>query len=127
MDLSEEVILLNLQQRKLQRLKNYNYSQNGAYFITICTNNRVHLFGQIDKGILIMNNAGKMVFDKFSEISEFYPDIRIDKYIVMPNHLHAILLIQHTESDQGPNGTALGPFPTMQKFHIANIYQYLLS
>jgi len=47
-----------------------------------------------------------MVFEKFSEISEFYPDIIIDKFIVMPNHLHAILLIQHT-------GTARGPFPAM--------------
>ena len=52
-----------------------------------------------------------MVFEKFSEISEFYPDIIIDKFIVMPNHLHAILLIQHT-------GTARGPFPTMIKIVI---------
>ena len=55
------VILLHLQQRKLQRLKNYDYSWNGAYFITICTFNRVHLFGQIDNGELFLNNAGRMV------------------------------------------------------------------
>ncbi|NJD04808.1 MAG: hypothetical protein FIA99_19910 [Ruminiclostridium sp.] len=61
-------ILLDLPQRKLQRLKNYDYSQNGTYFITICTHNREHLFGRIDNGKIILNNAGKMVFEKFSEI-----------------------------------------------------------
>ena len=125
------VILLDLPQRKSQRLKNYDYSQNGVYFITICTNNRVHLFGQIDSGKFILNNAGKMVFDKFLELSEFYPDIIIDKFIVMPNHIHTILLIQH-------NGTARGPFPTKIKtmienssvvhsFHFVLLYRYMIQ
>jgi putative transposase len=100
------VILLDLPQRKLQRLKNYDYNKNGAYFITICTHNREHLFGRIDNGKLIMNNAGKMIYNKLSEISKFYSDIIVDKYIVMPNHLHAIMSIQHI-------GMAQGPFPTM--------------
>ena len=98
------VILLDLPQRKLQRLKNYDYSQNGAYFITTCTHNREHLFGRLDNGKMVLNNAGKMVFEKFSEISKFYPDIIIDKFIVMSNHLHAILLIQHTKTGSN-NGT----------------------
>ena len=50
-----------------------------------------------------------MVFNKFEEISGFYPDIIIDKFIVMPNHLHAIMLIQH-------DGTAQGPFPTLSEY-----------
>ena len=108
------VISLDLPQRKLQRLKNYDYSQNGAYFITTCTHNREHLFGRIDNYKIILNNAGKMVFEKFSEISEFYPDIIIDKFIVLPNHLHAILLIQHT-------GTARGPFLTFMS-HTRRIF-----
>jgi len=95
-------ILLDLPQRKLQRLKNYDYSQNGVYFITICTHSRQHLFGRIDNSKIFLNNAGKMVFEKFSEISEFYPDIIIGNFIVMPNHLYAILLIQHTGMAQGP-------------------------
>ncbi len=97
---------MNLPQRKLQRLQNYNYSQNNAYFITICTQNRLPLFGRIANSNLILNNAGLMVLNKFEEISGFYPDIFIDKFIVMPNHLHAIMLIQHA-------GTAQGPFPTL--------------
>lgn len=47
-----------------------------------------------------------MVFARFAEIPKFYPDIAIDKFIVMPNHLHAIVILQHS-------GTAQGPFPTM--------------
>ncbi|MCK9314394.1 MAG: transposase [Methanocorpusculum sp.] len=100
---------MKLPQRKFQRLKNYNYSQNNAYFITICTQNRLPLFGKIENSNLILNNAGLMVFNKFEEISEFYPDIIIDKFIVMPNHLHAIMLIQH-------DGTAQGPFPTLSEY-----------
>jgi len=50
---------MNLPQRKLQRLLNYNYSQNNAYFITICTQNRLPLFGRIENSNLILNNAGK--------------------------------------------------------------------
>ena len=97
---------LDLSQRKLQRLKNYDYSQNGVYFVTICTQNRLNLFGRIESTILILNNAGKMVLDRFTEIPEFYPGISIDNFIVMPNHLHAILMTQH-------DGTAQGPLPTM--------------
>ncbi|MDF2545604.1 MAG: hypothetical protein K0R93_502 [Anaerosolibacter sp.] len=98
---------MELSQRKLQRLKNYDYNQNGLYFITICTQNRLHLFGRIENAWMILNNAGKMVLDKFEEIPEFYPGISIDKCIIMPNHLHAILRIQH-------DGTAQGPLPTMR-------------
>jgi putative transposase len=111
---------LNLPQRKLQRLKDYDYSQNGTCFITICTHNRENLFGRIDNGKLILNNAGKIVYDKFSEISKFYPGINVDKYIIMPNHLHAILLIQH-------NGTAQGPFPTMALSDYIHRYKTLTT
>ena len=71
---------MNLPQRKLQRLRNYDYSQNGAYFITLCIQNRLPLLGKIENSVLILNSAGVMVFDKF---------------IVMPNHLHAIMMMQH--------------------------------
>lgn len=92
--------------RKLQRLKNYDYSNNNAYFITICTQNRLQLFGKIEGSKLSLNDAGMMVFNKLLEIKDFYDDILVDKFIVMPNHLHAVLFIQHY-------GTAREPFPTM--------------
>jgi len=96
---------MNLLQRKLQRLQNYNYSQNNAYFITICTQNRLPLFGRIENSNLILNNAGLMVSNKFEEISGFYPDIIIDKFIVMPNHLHAIMLAAAGRAYSSPGRT----------------------
>jgi putative transposase len=100
---------MNLPQRKLQRLKDYDYSQNNAYFITICTQNRLPLFGKIENNNLILNKAGLMVLNKFEEISECYPHVITDKYIVMPNHVHAIIVIQKS-------GTAQGPFPTLSEY-----------
>jgi REP element-mobilizing transposase RayT len=69
----------------------------------------LRLLGKIENSNLILKNAGLMVFNKFEEISRFYPDIIIDKLVVMPNHLHAIILIQH-------DGTAQGPFPTLSEY-----------
>ena len=100
------VMSLDFSQKKLQRLKNYDYTQNGVYFVTICTQNWLHLFGKFENKILTLNDAGKMVFEKLIETPKFYPDIAVDKFVLMPNHLHAILMIHH-------NGTAQGPFPTM--------------
>ena len=100
---------LNLPQRKLQRFKNYDYSSNGAYFITICTQNRINLFGEIENGIIMLNSFGEIAYDKFSEISQNYPYIKIDKFVIMPNHIHAIMVIEH-------NGTTQGSFPTLSDY-----------
>ena len=76
---------------------------------------------------MVLNNADKMVFEKFSEISKFYPDIIIDKFIVMSNHLHAILLIQHTETESN-NGTAQhnGTAHNAMAFNLSFIPQYVI-
>ena len=55
------LMIMDLPQRKLQRLRNYNYAQNGMYFVTLCTQNRLNLFGQIENGDLVLNDAGKDV------------------------------------------------------------------
>ena len=103
------VTFLDLPKRKLMRLNNYDYRQNGAYFITICTEKRLPLLGKIENSVLILNSAGVMVFDKLAELSRFYPELNVDKFIVMPNHLHAIMMIQ-----QG--GTTRRSFPTLSDY-----------
>ncbi len=85
--------ILNLPQRKSQRLRNYDYSQNGAYFITICTHNKEHLFGTIGNGISILNEFGHIVEKHIEKMSTLYEYITIDKYVVMPNHAHIIIMI----------------------------------
>jgi len=84
---------LDLPKRKSQRLRNYDYSQNGAYFITICTHDKEHLFGRIIKGQMILNIYGNIAEKHIRKMSSLCDDIKVDNYIVMPNHIHIIIMI----------------------------------
>ncbi len=79
--------------RRSIRLKGYDYSQAGLYFITICCQNRACLFGKIENGAMILNNAGTMIKNEWLKLSERFTNIALHEYIVMPNHFHAILEI----------------------------------
>jgi REP element-mobilizing transposase RayT len=80
-------------QRRSPRLKDYDYAQNGAYIITVCTQNKVCLFGEIVEGDMRLNDAGKMVEAWWSRLPEKFPTIRLDAWAVMPNHLHGVVMI----------------------------------
>ena len=75
------------------RLQRYDYSQAGAYFVTICTQNRECLFGEIVNGEMRLNDAGIMVQAVWDEIPVHYPGIDVDMFVVMPNHIHGIVVI----------------------------------
>ncbi|MBI4723231.1 MAG: transposase [Candidatus Stahlbacteria bacterium] len=79
--------------RKSIRLKDYDYSQPGAYFITICTNKRVCLLGSIENGGMILNDTGRIVEKWWLKLPDKFPNIELDIYGVMPNHLHGIIFI----------------------------------
>ena len=90
----------NIHNRRSIRLKGYDYSQAGLYFITICVKNRTCLFGHIERKDapcghpkMILNDAGEMVYDEWNKLPERFPNIQLHEYIVMPNHFHAILEI----------------------------------
>lgn len=98
--------------RKSNRLKEYNYSQNGMYFITICSDNKQCFFCKIvECGIL---DAPKIEYSEYGEIiknqidcmNEMYDNINVEKYIIMPNHLHLIIEIKNN------NGASRTPHPT---------------
>ena len=78
--------------RKSIRLKNYDYSRAGAYFITICTQHRVCLLGDVKDGKMNLNAAGKMVAKWYLELMNKFPDIWCDEYVIMPNHIHFIVV-----------------------------------
>jgi len=82
-----------LHNRKSIRLQGYDYTQAGLYFVTICTQNREHLFGKIYDGQLILNEPGKMIEIEWSKLTDRFKNIRLHEYMVMPNHFHAILEI----------------------------------
>ena len=78
------------QYRKTPRASFLDY-ENGQYFITICTRNKKHFFGTIRDGKMILSHIGKFVELQLNRCSEFYPDMEMQLFVVMPNHIHFII------------------------------------
>lgn len=72
----------------------WDYSNNGQYFITICTHDRVHHFGEIEKGKLKMTAAGAIAQGFWHEIPRHFPFVHLGEFVVMPNHIHGIIIIE---------------------------------
>lgn len=81
----------NIHRRRSIRLKGYDYSQSGLYFITICTQNRECLFGNVVNKKMILNDAAQMIGKWYDELENKYPDKKCHERIVMPNHFHCII------------------------------------
>ncbi|MDP8203233.1 MAG: transposase [Candidatus Tenebribacter mawsonii] len=88
-----------LNKRKKNRLQNYNYSNTGYYYITICTKNFVEYFGEISNEIMELNELGKIADSKCREIPNHYDNIEIEIYKVMPNHIHLIIILKKINNE----------------------------
>ena len=84
---------LPVRNRRSVRLRGYDYSQAGAYFITICTQNRCCLFGTIEEGGMVLNDAGRTAADCWLQIPDHFPNVELDEWVVMPNHIHGLMVI----------------------------------
>ena len=94
--------------RRSIRLKGYDYSQEGLYFITICVQDRECLFGKIvDHHTMILNEAGKIADQCWLAIPQHFPHVTLHEYIVMPNHIHGIIEI--TDNVGANNHSSLPP------------------
>ncbi len=82
----------NIHRRKSIRLKAYDYSQLGMYFITICNQEKDCLYGEIKNGKMVLNEAGNMIYKWWNKIPEKFKDIELAVYQIMPNHFHAIII-----------------------------------
>ena len=80
--------------RRSIRLKGYDYSQAGAYFITICCKDMKCLFGKIENGEMILGEFGQIAFDEWIKLAERFANFESDVFQIMPNHLHGILVIK---------------------------------
>ena len=80
--------------RRSIRLKGFDYSTSGVFFVTVCTQNRVCLLGECTNGELHPNGAGRMVKTAWNDLPVRFPTITLDEVIVMPNHIHGIIIIQ---------------------------------
>ena len=79
--------------RRSIRLKGYDYSSEGAYFITVVTQGREYLFGEIVDGEMVLNDAGQMIIKWWNELPHKFPNINFGEFVVMPNHFHGIIFI----------------------------------
>jgi REP element-mobilizing transposase RayT len=82
--------------RRSIRLREYDYSQAGAYFIAVCTWNKECLLGSIENGEMVLNDAGRVADKCWYDIPVHFPHVALDKWIIMPNHVHGILFIVDT-------------------------------
>lgn len=105
--------------RRSIRLKGYDYSQAGAYFVTICAKDRQCLFGEIQQGEMYLNDLGKIVYDAWHDLPNHYLHMELDAFVIMPNHIHGIIALSdmpmvagNTGDVMGDVGAGLKPAPT---------------
>jgi putative transposase len=107
--------------RRSIRLDEYDYSQNGAYFITLCTFQREHLFGEVVEGVMQLNEAGQVVEDEWKKTPVVRPYITLDAFVVMPNHFHGIFVIEGDKEQEAP----LAGFQKVPSRSVSSIVQNL--
>jgi len=79
--------------RKRNRLKDFDYSSNNAYFITVCLHNRLKLFGEIVNEKMILSDSGKMIERFWLVLQNKFPHVLLDEYVIMPDHIHGIIMV----------------------------------
>ena len=93
--------------RRATRLRGFDYSQNRAYFVTVCTQERMDILADICRGGALLLPIGEIVEREIKNLPQ-YCDVSVDKYVIMPNHIHMILVL-----NSGRNGEEQNPSPTL--------------
>ncbi|MCB0037068.1 MAG: transposase [Anaerolineales bacterium] len=92
------------------RLKGWDYTAAGYYFITICTKQRQHCFGRVINDDVQLSNAGQIVAQEWLQTARIRPNVELDEWVIMPNHMHSILIITHQLTQvQGTNSMKTTP------------------
>lgn len=118
----------DIHHRRSIRLKAFDYSQNGAYFITVCTQDRANLFGEVVVGAdlvsahMQLSNAGKMVEDVLIKTIGSFDVLDLNKYIIMPNHIHCVIFIYGADTRSAPTRTVS---ETIQAFKSITTVEYI--
>ncbi len=101
--------------RRSIRLRDYDYSRSGAYFVTVCTKGQELLFGNVSDGDVELNEFGRIAAEEWLQSARIRDEIELDAWIVMPNHVHGIVIItdEHSRGDRpvapsGPRSRSLG-------------------
>jgi len=126
--------------RRSIRLKGYDYSRAGAYFVTVCTQNRECLFGEVVGMEMVLNGAGRMVQTVWEDMGVYYSGVKTDEFVVMPNHVHGIIVLvgatprgrpdslNRTDAGDGiHSGQAQGPAPTLSAPDVVHRFKTLTT
>ena len=105
--------------RRSLRLRGYDYSQAGAYAVTICTQGGAYLFGRIRDGRMALNDAGRLVEDIWDGLPAYYGHVDLDAFVVMPDHVHGVIVLRdqplpaemRLQAGPAPLGASVGPRP----------------
>jgi REP element-mobilizing transposase RayT len=115
-------------------LPEFDYSQPGAYFVTIVTQDRRMVFGQVVNGEMVLNETGKMVIEVIDQIPEHYLGINVEVSVIMPNHVHLLFLITDVvagpracHSNQPIDGQPQGVAPTEERLSLPEIVHRIKS
>lgn len=84
--------------RQSIRAKGFDYSEAGGYFVTICTHKRKSLFGEIIEDKMVLNNCGEIIEIIWKELPLHFPNLQLDGYVIMPNHIHRIIMIEKSST-----------------------------
>lgn len=101
-----------LRERKRNRLKKFDYSQSGWYFVTVCAKNRVEYFGKVIDRKIVLNRYGEIIKNTWFNLPHHYRNCLLDEFILMQDHVHGIIIIKYV-------GNGLKPFPT--KYSLSEI------
>lgn len=124
---------MEIKNRKPIRLKNYDYSEPGYYFVTVCVKDRECCFGEIVNGEMALNKCGKIVDQQWQWLKQNFPYVDLDTFVIMPNHFHGILIINDVGTGLDPSlqkilplSNIIGAFKTTssKKIHAAGFLDF---
>jgi len=125
-----------LHRRRSIRLLEYDYSSAGAYFVTVCTQGKSCLLGKVSDSAVYLNAYGRLVWDCWNHLPDHYPSIRLDAFVIMPNHIHFIVWITKLlvgaglpcpdlDAPSPPNRAGEpSPYEAMMKSQLAQVVAY---
>lgn len=102
------IILTELPKRKHPRLKAYDYSQNGYYHVTVCTQDKLPILSIVTVGrglapaVVTLTAIGEIVENQLLDLQKRYPFVKIHKYVIMPTHIHAIIILEYETAGASP-------------------------
>ena len=112
---------MNNRNRKPNRLQHYDYSQAGYYLITICTQDKVNCFGEIEQARIQLNEIGQIATDCWRAIPEHFHNTALDEFVLMPNHIHGIVIIVGNADLRSPPQRCTQQHTDRSKMYLSRI------